>query len=246
MREGERGQSELLGFLLIFVVVVLTIALVITTGFVGFNSAQDYQRSANAEQAFTVLASNIDDVVRGHSPSRVTEIRLADATLSATDGTTNVTIDGKANPEWSIGTGSIVYDTGTGTSLSYHSGALIREDDGSAVMLREPDFVLTDEEIMLPVIDASFADAGSVGGTTSVTVRTRRGDTAVLAAGDGITQLTVELTTPHPDAWRRYFEQFAGAEGPVTDVQTSADGIEVTMETDRLYLTLDRIHVSFR
>lgn len=251
MREDDRGQSELLGFLLIFTVVVLTIALVSATGFVGFNSAQDYQRTANAEGAFTVLANNVDDVVRAGAPSRTTEIRIADASLSLEEETTNisVTVDGEPlDLDGAAATGSIVYDSGTDTTITYRSGALIRQDDESSLLFREPDFVVTEEELILPVIRTSSETPSTIGGTSSVDVRTRGGETDVVAENDSVDDnVTIELTTPHVDAWTRYFEQFEDG-GPVTNVTPDFDEnrVEVEIETERLYVTVHWVDVTLR
>ena len=244
-RDGKRGQSELLGFLLIFAVVVLTIALVGVTGFVGLDGAQDYQRTANAEQAFTALADNVDDVVRRGAPSRTTEVRIADASLSFEEANTTIAIDGENGTETVVvETAPLVYDSGTDTSLTYRDGAVIRQDGEDSVMLREPSFLLTDGLVVLPVAELSPDGAGAIGGTRDVDVRTRSGGTEVLAAGETVDSVTVALTTPHADVWAAYFRQFE--DGPVTDVSTDEDGVTVTIEADRLYVTVDRIDASFR
>lgn len=246
-----RGQSELLGFLLIFAAVVLTIALVTTTGFVGFENAQNFQRTSSAEGAFTALASNVDDVVHAGAPSRATEIGIVDASLSLEeeDSSIEIALDGETlDLEENGSTRSIVYDSGTDTTITYRSGALIREDDGSSLLFREPDFVITEEEVILPVIRLSSESAGRIGGTSAVDVRTRGDGTAVLAESKPVTDnVTIVFETPHVDAWKRYFEQFE-EEGPVADVDPDFDGnsVEVEIETERLSVTVNRVSTSFR
>lgn len=251
MSNDSRGQSELLGFLLIFAVVILTIALVSATGFVGFNNAQDYQRTANTEGAFTVLASNIEDVTRMGAPSRATEIGITDASLSTEEERSDVDIalDGDALDLENDGkTGSVVYDSGTDTTLTYRSGALIREDSGSSVLFREPDFVITEEEVILPIVRLSPEGTSEVGGTSNVEVRTRNVGTDVLVERKPVEDnVTVVFETPHVDAWERYFEGFED-DGPVTDVAPDFDEntVEVEIETDRLTVTVDRVTTTFR
>ncbi len=250
MCDDSRGQSELLGFLLIFAVVVLTIALVSATGFVGFNNAQDYQRTSNAEGAFTVLAGNIDDVTRAGAPSRATEIRITDASLSLETEASSIglTLDGDPiEIEEGDGTGSIVYDSGTDTTITYRSGALLREDDGSSLLFREPNFVITEEEVILPVVHLSSEDRHEIGGTSNVDVRIHDGGTDVLVEKKPVNDnVTIVFTTPHVDAWTRYFEQFE--EGPVTNIEPDfdQDSIEVKIETERLSVIVNRVDVTLR
>lgn len=251
MSDESRGQSELLGFLLIFAVVVLTVALVSATGFVGLDNAQDYQRTTNAEGAFTALAGNVDDVARRGAPGRATEIRITDASLSLESNRSGieVSLDGeRLDLDGDNETGSIAYHSGTDTTITYRSGALLREDGGSSLLFREPDFVITEEEVILPVIRLSPEDAGEIGGTSAVDVRTRDGGSEIVADNEPVTDnVTITLDTPHVDAWTRYFEGFED-EGPVTNVDPDFDddSVEVEIETERLSVTVNRVSVTFR
>jgi hypothetical protein len=251
MSEDSRAQSELLGFLLIFGVVVLTIALLGTTGFVGLDNAQDYQRTANAEGAFTAFAGNLDDVIRGETPGRSTEIRITDASLSLREESSDidVSVDGeRLDLEGGNRTGAIVYDSGSNTTITYRGGALLRRDGGSSVMFREPDFLITDREVILPVVRLSPEQTGEIGGTSNVEVRTRHEETTVIAETEPVTDnVTISLGTPHVDAWTRYFEALEG-EGPVRNVDPDFDGnsVEVEIETERLSVVIDRVSVTFR
>lgn len=251
MRDGDRGQSELVGFVLIFGIVVLTVALVSATGFVGLNNAQDYQRTTNAEGAFTALAGSLDEVVRGDAPSRTTAIGISDASLSLDENSSSVAVavDGaQVDLEAGNETGSIVYDSGSDTTITYRSGALLRRDGERSVMFREPDFVITDEEVILPLTDLSSERTSEVAGTADVEVYARHDGTAVVADTEPVADnVTITLGTPHVDAWTRYFEQFEG-DGPVTDVTPAPDGnsVEVKIQTDRLSVVVDRVSVRFR
>lgn len=241
--DRRRGQSELVGFLLIFSVVVLTIALVGVAGFVGLESAQDFQRTTNAEQAFTALADNVDDVVHAGAPSRTTEVRLADAQLSLDEPETiTVTLDDEAPIEFE--THPLVYDSGTDTTIAYHGGALVRTDGDSAVMVREPDLVLTDETVILPVVATTQERGGQVGGTTAVDVRTRHTGTDLVATNEPVDTVTLDVTSSNAEVWTRYFEQYED-DGPVTNVDTNDDSVTVTIDTNRVYVTVHRVDVTF-
>lgn len=243
MREADRGQSELFGYLLIFSVVILTIALVGTTGFVGLNNAQDFQRTTNAEHGFTALANNIDDVVRRGAPSRETEIGLADASLALRNTTTiTVTIDNGTTETTIIEMHSIVYDSGSDTTLTYSSGAAVRQDGANSVMFREPNFVLTNDTVILPIIATSPTGDGVVGGSTGVGVETRSAGTEVLAQGD-VQSVGIEVTSPHADAWNRYLNSHAAMDCDTPDSETvTCDAIT----PERAYVTIEHIDVRFQ
>jgi hypothetical protein len=245
--ETDRGQSELVGFVLIFGVVVLTIALIGLTGFTGLDSAQDFQRTTNAEQAFTALADNVEDVARGRAPSRRTEVRIADASLSLEPSETNITVEysNGTSSNATVRTAPIVYDSGSGTTITYRSGAIIREDEGNAVLLREPNVVLTNESVILPSISTSQPSGGKVGGTTAVDIRTQTGGVDLLVTNESVDEISLNITTPRAEAWERYFDQF---DDSLVTVQRNENSVEVTIDTrnvDRVYVTVHRVDVSF-
>lgn len=244
-RSGRRSQSEVIGFLLIFGVVIFTIILFGNTGFSGLDSARDYQRTTNAEQAFVVLADNVDDVTKRGAPSRETEIRLADASLSL-DETERFTITvGQDSPENTtiIETEMIRYESGSGTSIVYSSGALIREDEGNAVMFREPDLVLSADIVLLAIVNTSLPSDGRVGGTTAVGVETRGLGTEIVARHNrSETRVSIEITSARSDAWFAYLDGETGGGCARIDSVT----IECTMVTDRVLFTRNDVRVRFK
>lgn len=239
-----RGQSELVGFVLVFGLVLLTISLVTATGFVGLQNAQDHERTNNAERAFTVLADNVEDVTRHGAPSRATEIQLADAKLS-TEETESITISGERvsnaseNFTYTYTVHPVVYDSGTGTEIAYSSGAVVRRDAESAVMLREPNVVFTDDAVVVPIVRTYPEGSEAVGGSTTVRVRTRHADTELLRTKEAEYNVTVEVTSTRADAWERYF-----ASDPATDCSRSGDTVSCDVTTDRVYVTVEHIGVS--
>lgn len=240
--DDDRGQSELLGFVLIFGVVTLAIALVGLAGFTGLDSAQDYQRTTNAEQAFTALTGNIDDVVHAGAPSRSTEVRVADGRLSLEDAET-ITIEA-GGENTTVETQPIVYDSGSDTTITYYNGALIRQDAGSAVMFGEPNFVISENESILPVVATNLADGGPVGGTTSVDVQTTDAGTEIFAQDGSVEEVTLNISTAHSGVWEQYFEQYR--DGPVSNIEETEDGLEVTIETERLHVTIHHVDVELQ
>lgn len=238
VRESNRGQSELVGYFMIFSVVVLTIAVIGATGFVGLNNAQDYQRTTNAQHGFAALADNVDDVVRHGAPSRSTEINLADASLSL-ERTTEITIDDGTAENATVEIHSLVYDSGSDTTIVYSSGAVIRQDGENSVMFRQPNFVLSNDTVIVPIVDLTPAADGAVGGTTAVAVETRSAGTDVVV-NDDVDTVTVEVTSPHADAWYRHLDADADCDPP--------DGETVTCQVnaDRLFVAIERVDVRFQ
>jgi len=66
----ERGVSDVVGYVLIFSLIVATVGVVTTVGFSTLEDRQDAERVNNVERAFDVFANNMENVYRDGAPSR--------------------------------------------------------------------------------------------------------------------------------------------------------------------------------
>ena len=203
-----RAVSEVVGYILVFSLVLGTITLVYAAGLSGLNDTRDAERITNAERAFDVLANNFQQMGRGEAPNRATEMKLAEAQLSTSDRRDiNISADGVdpavARPV------TIRYNPGSDTSIVYENGAVIRVDNGNAVMLEEPDFLFDDGNVVVRYIEPR-GSGQSIGGTsTTVLVRAERTSSDVLVNRGGSTNVTIAMRT-HPDrvnAWEDYYTE---------------------------------------
>lgn len=240
-----RGQAEVLGFVLVFATVLTAIAIVSATGFAGLQDAQRVEEANNAVRAFEVLDDNVDDVVTGRSPHRGTEVKLADSQLTLGDPVT-VTVSGERttdpnqNFSYTHDVRPLEYDVGD-TTLVYAGGAIIRQDRGGMVMLREPTLVFTDREVVLPIVQTRSLETTAVGGSRTVNVRTSLAETSLLAAETEPYRVEYEVTSDQADAWETYFNN-TGADS-VT--RTGSDTVRAEIVTERVYVTVVRIDVTF-
>lgn len=238
----DRGQSELIGFAIIFGLIVFSISVLSVTGYGGLQNAQEYERTDNVQRAFAALADDIDDIVHQGASSRTTEIKLADAKLSL-EQREMITVNG-SSPDGEFthtyAVRSIVYDSGTGTEIAYTNGALVRQDDESAVMLREPNLILTDDAVVIPIVQPAPGGTEAVGGSTTVLVGTAHSDTELLRADEAEYEISIEVTSPHAEAWERYLD----AE-PATDCSREGTTVSCDLTTSRVYVTVERVDVTF-
>ena len=229
-----RGVSEIVGFILVFSLVVGTISLVYASGISGLDDTRDAERITNAERAFDVLANNFQQMGRGEAPNRATEIKLAEAQLSTSTGReVKISADGVdpavARPV------TIRYNPGTDTSIVYENGAVIRVDNGNAVMLSEPDFLFDGGNVVVRYIEPQ-GSSQSIGGTsTAVLVRAERTSSDVLVNRESSTGIEIKMQT-HEDragVWEEYYEeQIAAADsswsGDCDDRDSSVGGSDTT------------------
>ena len=185
----DRAVSEVVGFILVFSLVLGTISLVYVGGFSSLQDTRDHEQMANAERAFDVLANNLEELGQGKAPSRATEIKLAGAQLRTTEPTL-ITVNTTGMNASGASPRSIVYQPETSNSaVIYEAGAVLREDNGEAVMIREPDFVFGPNRTVMRVIETR-------GGKQSIS-----GDTTTLVRGEGRFQ---EIRHRHHDSGAQF------------------------------------------
>lgn len=245
-----RAQSDAIGFVLVFSLIVLTVGTVYAAGYPALEEFRTGEQLENMERAFEVLDDNLDDLTREGAPSRATEIKLNGGTL-AVNGSTTITVnatttDPVRGENFTVSDEStpITYSEGDTTVVSAH-GAVFRQDGDAAVMRSEPGWVVDDDHALIPlVVTDRTGDRVAFGGSSTVLVRgqvTGRGVAGelVAAAGDDVT-VTVTVESPRADAWKRYFE----SEGFTAVDDTPADG-EVTyrFEVDSLVVQQTTVSV---
>lgn len=244
---GRRAQSEVIGLVVIFGIVITAIAVVAATGFTGLQDAKHIQEANNGVKLFEILDDNVDDLVMGRAPNRATEIRLSNTQLEIADPAT-IEVRGHevgnrtANFTYTVTVAPIVYDLGDDTRLIYAGGALIREEYAGEVMLREPSLVRSDRVAILPVVQTRAIGRPSVGGSQKVNIRTDLSETSLLVAETVPHQLEMRVSSPNTAAWSQYF-----ANGPCESV-TVIDGHTVSCDlgvAERAYVSVIRIDVEF-
>jgi len=250
-----RAVSQVVSFVLVFSLVATTVGIVSVIGFDGLSDRRDAERVENAERAFDVLADNVEDVYAEGAPSRATEVKLDDAELH-TGQLTSVKVD---FPDHRLGPFDttlrpIVFEPhGRDSRIVYEAGAVLRVDDGNAVMLREPPLQFGRDRSVLPIIATSGNDA--VGGSTTVLVRTdETGSLALHPVGTDSAAtpasrfvFRMETTPARAVAWESYLE---GELSWVSDA-CRRDGGRVTCELtdsqsmDELFLSEIIVTVTF-
>ncbi len=239
---GDRAVSDVLGFVLIFALVTATVGVVYTTGLAGLQDARTNERIENAERAFDVLASSVDDEIRRNAPSRATEIRLADARLAYGDPVAfNVTFVDSGD-FYTASTRPVVYSA-DGGRVVYEAGAVVRDQDDGERMVREPPMTFGDA-VVVPLVVTRASGPSAVGGSRTVLVRTEAAKRRVFAsrtAAPGTdVEVRVNVTSPRAPAWQRYFEAEAGA-----SCSLAGDTAVCEFEADRVIVPLYKLDVRF-
>lgn len=214
----DRAVSEVVGFVLVFSLVVMTVGVVYVSGFSGLENARDAERIGNAERAFDVLADNMADIYRNDAPSRKTSMNLAGSELKLGESTTfTVTVqditDGGSPIVYEADSRPLVYSAiGADTEIVYEGGAVVRTNGQGGVMLNDPPVLVTDNQVLVSyVVLASAGGSQSVSGDSTVLVRGEKQGRGVLIADDDPSAkevtFTIETTDARATLWEEYLER---------------------------------------
>jgi len=217
MSERSRAVSDTLGFVLVFGIVVSTVAVAYVGGFDALTGARDAQQFANTERAFDVLDANVEDLAVRGAPSRTSEILLSDGGLRFGDP---VTFNVSAGSDYYATTvRPLVYHADDGNELVYSNGALFRQYGDRAILFDEPQFAAGNRTFVPYVVTRAASADVSTDNTRRLLVRTTVSDREVRTFEDVNANLTV--TSPRAAAWERYLEGELDA-----DCTGPADGVD--------------------
>lgn len=248
----ERAQAEVLGYALLFSVIVLTLLIVTSSGQAGLTELRDDKQTANVEKGFVSFARNVDDLSRGDAPSRATELDLAGGRLSLGRPVT-VTVEARNSTgtvfQRSRTLEPVVYTAPDGTRLVYATGAvMLRGERGGTAVLRRPRLALSSSRTVVPLANTSLdrrqlrALASAVDRESRVLVRTERRHRRVLAATDATVDVTITVDSPRAAAWERLLD--AEVDPASDDCSVSGGTVSCTYRTDSAAVVATRVAVS--
>lgn len=215
MMGDERGVSDLVSFTMIFMVVFASIGMISVFGFDGIDHVREHEQMTSAQTAMITISDQLNGIADHESPARSAEVRLGGGTLLIDDGPLlNVTVDyGDGNvTTWERRLGTLTYRLGD-QRLVVTGGAVIRADDDSSILVREPPFLCTEEHSRLNLIRIEALEAPSISSSGGIQVRNHHQRTRLLAPLNrtllyDAENVTLEFKdTEHLDAWERYFTQ---------------------------------------
>jgi hypothetical protein len=216
---GDRGQTEVLGYVLVFGIIILSIAVITGPGQTGLQDTRAAQQTANIEGGFRVLAANVEDVTQGGVPSRATEFDLAGERVGLGPTTTvQVNATYAANGTVAFNRTArirpLLYQSPNGGQLAYSNGAVLAQgDDDGVAMVRRPTLLNTSERTIIPVVNTSL-DRGqlrspdaAVDRESRVLVRTERRGPRNITSVDANVTVTITITSPRAPAWQRHLTE---------------------------------------
>lgn len=245
MRSSNRGVSDVVGFVLVFSLVILLVGTVYVTGLGGLQGARDHEQVNNAERAFGVLDDNVNDLVDTGVESRTTSLKLANARLTYGEPVM-VEIAFNETANISRQTYPIVYAADSGQTIRYTNGAVVRTGGGSAVLANPPAMILRGNTSLIPLVVVRPSGPETIGGSAQVLVHATRATRSVhrFTPTDGT--IEVNITTPNPRPWHASLSANPSTScQPITYHGGAYGSVECTLTTNRVVVQLVVIDVAF-
>lgn len=233
----DRAVSDVLGYILIFSLIMGSVALVTAGGYNSLQTVRDTERFDNAERVFEVLDANVDAHLESGVPSRATEIRLSNAKLGFGDPVQfNVTVDGQGYNRTTLE--PLVYTQSTDRNIRYSGGARVRTDRGYSLMLDGPPFRFGDQTV-LTLVETRARDA-AISGSGRVMVRSTLATQSTHTYTDsGSYTVTLNVTSSRSTAWKHWLE----AESDADTCDVVGDTVSCTFTTGSVYVRVVAIDV---
>ncbi|MGM0605514.1 MAG: DUF7289 family protein [Halobacteriota archaeon] len=242
----DRAITELVSYVLIFALVISTVATVSIVGFDSLSNRQEAEQITNVERSFDVLSDNLRDVERHGDRSRATEIRISEGELLVGDpiritvGEYDSSADAFTANNQTFLTRPIVYRTGDRT-VTYEAGAVFRSDGEHGLQTREPNVTNGTDAVTLSFLSLYLGGGSRAvsGPTTALVVAEASPRPAPIYRFESEAHdVGIEIQSPRADEWESGLEAYGfdtastGDESVVLVVESRS--IEVASKTTRV------------
>lgn len=243
----DRAQSEALGFVIVFALILATVSLITVAGLGELQDVRDAQRVDNVHESMQVLADSVDELVVGGAPVRETELRLGSGDLAFGDPVP-ITLSGHAtaDPEQSfsyeVSARPLVYRSGSDQHIVYNAGGVFWQGrDGTSMSNGPPVLVSPDGETVTVIQTRQGGGAAAVGGTATALVRAKRAVSDLYEVRHRSSEVTIQIESPRAEAWGRELAAQVDA-----TCSTNDGVVSCTYTADRISVSVVRIDLELR
>jgi len=219
MSHGERGQSEVIGVVLLLAITIGAVGVTVATGSAALGVVTDEARSASVENGMSQLSSQSSLVALGETDARRFDLGSVDGgelRLDESAGRVEVRIENGTDTtttyNGSIGTLEYVGDRRT---VAMQGGGVWATEGGRGRMISPPEYHYRGETLTFPIVRLTGAESSPASGT-GVVRRTAGGSDGVTETENPLRTGTVvvEVQSEYYEGWYDFFTQ--RADGTVT------------------------------
>ena len=209
--ESNRAVSEVIGYVIIFGIVILSIGSIYAIGFPVLQSSKDATQFQSVEQGFLILQTDIFKVALDQAPVRTTKLGTTEGGSLRSDPDAcnlmiKITHSGTVDNH-TIAMGNIEFNNNVG-SVACENGAVLAKYQTGSIMISKPRmFNSTDQgDILFSLVKINDSFSSFGGGIAQVTLNNPRFNESVFNTPeiyeDGHLNLKVE--SEYTEAWERF------------------------------------------
>ncbi|EMA56979.1 DUF7289 family protein [Halorubrum kocurii] len=219
MSHSERGQSEVIGVVLLLAITIGAVGVTVATGSAALGLVTDEARSASVENGMSQLSSQSSLVALGETDARQFDLGSVDGgelRLDESAGRVEVRIENETETtttyNGSIGTLEYVGDRRT---VAMQGGGVWATEGGRGRMISPPEYHYRGETLTFPIVRLTGTESSPASGT-GVVRRTEGGPDGVTETENPLRNGTVvvEVQSEYYEGWYDFFTQ--RADGTVT------------------------------
>ncbi|MDP2844913.1 MAG: hypothetical protein Q8N79_02415 [Candidatus Methanoperedens sp.] len=204
---SEDAVSEVIDFVTILGILVLSIGIIGVAGYPIVKSAQEANHIENTKQSFIVLAGNINKVALGQAPSQSVELKMYGGTLSVTGNSTiKINATNSSNMEISLVDQQMrsIESTVGDTVIAYEgTGVWAKYPNNKTVLVYKPLITNRSNVVVIPVVKISGSSSMGGSGMSRVTAK---GVPSVVFYGN-VSNIRININSSYADGWQKgYFE----------------------------------------
>lgn len=130
-----RAVSDLIGFSLMFSIIILGVALVSTAGFAQLSEISNHERVSAGERGMEAFAANLDDVARQGDLARSVQLSPSGGLIWFRDSALHVVVGTGPPVTYDVNSLEHRFSNESGfVSVNYESGSVMRSDGGLAIV----------------------------------------------------------------------------------------------------------------
>ncbi|AIY89538.1 DUF7289 family protein [Geoglobus acetivorans] len=249
---NSRGVSEIVGFIIIFGIVISAITTIYISVNSKVNDAKEDVRFESMLQGFRKIQDAVESVIYGKSTKKEVRIVLSGGTLSVSSDAnlhTRVVINNSTVLDSTDVLGGVEYSYPNYIMAFENGGVWVKSFDKTTIMSNPRIFIYkknVNNETIVFVALASINGSGSAGGEGSVTLMFGLNSTEINIF-DQSGYIYLSINSSYADAWKTYFDELRGYSNN-TVLQTSLTGstLNVTMYFDKLVLAKYSIYAEIQ
>lgn len=167
--QSERGQSEIIGYVLVFSVALIALLAASMFGLAVLEDVQEMTATQGSEHGMQTIGADIEAIYSGSAMSRTTELDVQGALQTGPESTIEVTVSGGGR----LGSPTtvsktfrpLVYSTDR-ADLVYENTLLVRDQSEGAIAVSEPLGTFSADRAIVPMVLTRSDTVQSVGGGT--------------------------------------------------------------------------------